>query len=1040
MKQLFACSFLFFHFCLIAQFDHAAFDHITTEEGLSDNAVYQIKSDNKGYLWFATQDGITRFDGTNYKIFENIDEDSSSLYGEVIMDISEGLDGYLWIASNGGGLNRFNPKTETFQHYYLNDKNDFYSASCLLHDSNDQLWLGGYSIGLNSFDKETEQFQSYLMKDNLKYEPENFAKNSVLQIIEDVKDKTILWLGTNDGLFKFNKINKSFERHSLNNWTQGVSCQSIFMEKSETIWIGSWGTGLIKFNTKDGTYKSYYPNVYAFEIEKDFMQNVVFDIDKLDENQLLLSTRTMGLAIFNTKEESFSFLKNDPKNPSSLLSNEINNCYISPDNNIWISSFAKGVNRLKQENNKIYFKKLDFAKCLEKENNQITDFAIDENSQILYASSMDCKALSIFDMSEAFNFIKNVPLKGDSEGIKKLFMRSDGKLFVLNHFRSTSAEESDLLFYDPDMEEILDFNHPFINDIVQDEGFFIATDMIEDKNNVVWIGTEFQGLIKWDYKKDVFTKYLKEEEEENQNWLDSTIRISQIIASQNGNIWISTLDSAVYEFDVESESFTNYTVTLNRNHTAKLWRTTSIGEDENGNIWVGTSADGIRILDPTLGPLQKQKSYGHRNGITDEKIAKITHDSDHNMWISTSNGLFQFNDDTKQFKHYKQSNGIHDPYLIRKALKTSKNGKVLIGQSHGFHYLDINELKVDEEPPDVILNSFKIFEEEKKMDLVIDYIDKIKLNYDENFFTIGFAALNFDPSKEPSYRYQLKGIDPAWIYPSDRRQSASYTNIREGVYEFLISAKNLNGNWNNQARKLIIEIAPPWYRTIWFHLFTFIAIVLLLNLLFKYRLEQRLRIERIRLKLSSDLHDELSGLLTGIAMETDLLKMSIGDEVSKQKLSNISSGSRSAMKRMSDVIWAIDSRKDKFIHLAHRMMEHNEDSLKPLNIVCNFNIENLNNELVLPVNIRENLYYIYKEAINNIIKHAKATEVDIFMGNRAGKFILFIKDNGVGISKKNTRKGQGLSNIIMRADRIKAKVDFKTDDGYTIILRMNKIS
>lgn len=336
-----------------------------------------------------------------------------------------------------------------------------------------------------------------------------------------------------------------------------------------------------------------------------------------------------------------------------------------------------------------------------------------------------------------------------------------------------------------------------------------------------------------------------------------------MISSENGNIWLSTLDNAVYEFDVETETFRNFNIKLKRNDSINLFRTTSIAEDIKGNIWLGTSADGIRIIDPKKDTNQSLLTYGHQDGITEEKIAHIITDRDKAIWISSSNGLFNFNYDAKTFYHYKQSNGIADSYLTNKGLFARNNGDIFIGQDHGFSYLNIDQLQKNAAEPTLILTSFKVFEEEKKLDKKINYLEKVTLNYAENFFTIAFSNINFDPTQETFFRYQLKGVDPNWIYPSDGRQSASYTDIQEGEYEFIVNARTTNSDWSKHPKAINIIIAAPWYRTYLFYLTLFMVTLSLIWALRNYDLSRvKAKNEANRLseldKLKSELYTNIT--------------------------------------------------------------------------------------------------------------------------------------------------------------------------------------
>ena len=212
-----------------------------------------------------------------------------------------------------------------------------------------------------------------------------------------------------------------------------------------------------------------------------------------------------------------------------------------------------------------------------------------------------------------------------------------------------------------------------------------------------------------------------------------------------------------------------------------------------------------------------------------------------------------------------------------------------------------------------------------------------------------------------------------------------------------------------------------------------IALILAIN---RYQLNQKLKVERLRTKLSSDLHDEVSGLLSGIAMQSELLEIMTTDEKNKSKLGSIAKVSRSAMSRMSDVIWSIDARKDTVGDLLTRMSEHAMDILNPLNIEWKIAVENIDKKNKIPVLLRENLYFIYKEAINNIGKHSAANQVHISFGNYDKQFKMTIHNNGAAkvVPQKSHKKGQGTANMKMRADKINATLTKKTTKGYTVVL------
>ena len=229
-----------------------------------------------------------------------------------------------------------------------------------------------------------------------------------------------------------------------------------------------------------------------------------------------------------------------------------------------------------------------------------------------------------------------------------------------------------------------------------------------------------------------------------------------------------------------------------------------------------------------------------------------------------------------------------------------------------------------------------------------------------------------------------------------------------------------------------MNVGQIFYKSWWFILLLLALTGLLVYSFSLIRLRQKLRMEKLRTRLSSDLHDEVSGLLSSIAMQSDVLGMMTKDDRIRERLRNMGEVSRKAMTKMSDVIWSIDSRKDRVEDLLQRMREHADDVLFPINIQYTLHVQSIGFQRTIPADIRQELFFIFKEGVNNIAKHSQATRVDIHFGNVNGAFEMIIKDNGNGKTTHTARSGQGLSNLKMRAQRIKADLSINDQEGYTI--------
>ena len=343
--------------------------------------------------------------------------------------------------------------------------------------------------------------------------------------------------------------------------------------------------------------------------------------------------------------------------------------------------------------------------------------------------------------------------------------------------------------------------------------------------------------------------------------------------------------------------------------------------------------------------------------------------------------------------------------------------------------------------PKVILTKLVYFNDKKnKIENQVKglvALPTIILQPNDKYLELFFSLPDYSNPKNNQYQVKLEGYDEDWVYLGTNN-SIRYSALPAGTYQLLVKGATSKGNWSDESLSINIKVLQAFYKTWQFWLIMSLILGGILQLFNDYQLKQKLKVERIRTKLSSDLHDEVGGLLSGIAMQSELLEMVTSDTNTKLKLNNITKISRSAMSRMSDVIWSIDSRNDSVDDLIARMSEHAMDILDPLCISWQLEVKNINRKKKMSVLLRENLYFIYKEAINNIGKHADASTVNISFANENKQFVLAIHNDGTAkvVSNKSKKQGQGTANMKMRAEKIDAILKRSTTSGFMVKLTM----
>ena len=457
-------------------------------------------------------------------------------------------------------------------------------------------------------------------------------------------------------------------------------------------------------------------------------------------------------------------------------------------------------------------------------------------------------------------------------------------------------------------------------------------------------------------------------------------------------------------------------------------------------LWLGTSK-GLILLDRTTHQLKEV--YEEKDGLVNNSVCGILPDSLGNLWISTFNGLSFFDRKAQRFNNFYESDGLSHYEFNRQAFHIGEAGKFYFGGMNGVNFFDTQELLKTRVGDRLILTKYLKNYADKDSQTVqisnLENLDNIVLPANYSHFELHFAMPNF-LSKEIRYSAWLKNYERDWNFLGNNPK-VRYNKLPAGNYQLHIKAVDAKGNPAQNQLLIPISVKEVFYKETWFQVLMIAGLMLLVWGIGQYHNTQQLKVERLRTKLSSDLHDEVSGLLAGIAMQTDLMQLSINDEDNKSKLEKIGTTSRSAMSRMGDVIWSVDSRKDKFEDLLLRMQEHTAEVLQPLGIDYQFEIGKFNVHKKIGLKLRQNLYLIFKESINNIAKHSTASKATISIENKDNLFQLRIKDNGQ--AKENSasyKTGQGLSNLKMRSEEIQGNLSIYSKNGFEVVLKVRKFA
>lgn len=471
----------------------------------------------------------------------------------------------------------------------------------------------------------------------------------------------------------------------------------------------------------------------------------------------------------------------------------------------------------------------------------------------------------------------------------------------------------------------------------------------------------------------------------------------------------------------------------------------AIAEAEDGAIWLGTRG-GLHRLDPATESL---RFYGRTDGLSSNLIQGIVEDGEGGFWLSTANGLTHLKQEPSgpTFRRYFRSDGLSSDAFNRFAFHRASDGRLYFGGVNGLSAFYPHELADQATDAKVVITQITLYGRgrERLLNKDLEALQEVIVQPNEKGIAVQFALPATTRADRNRFRVKLEGLQTEWV-TLNNEHTARFNNLNAGYYTLHIQGADANGNYAAHIVSLPIRVRQYIYERTWFLVGMGLLITGLVIGVLQSRARERLRSEQLRTQLSSDIHDEVSGLLAGITLQTELLQSYTEDEHLRTRLVGIGEAGRKAMSKMSDVIWSIDSRRDTVADLLQRMQEHADDVLLPLDIRYQFQVEGLQQEKQqrLVGSKRQDIYFIYKEAINNIARHSNATQVSVTISQRSNEFEMLIFDNGTpdyGFdTRRSVKTGQGLANLQMRAQRLDAQLLVETRQGYGIQLKMRRIN
>uniref|UniRef100_A0A7V2ZJL8 Histidine kinase domain-containing protein n=1 Tax=Ignavibacterium album TaxID=591197 RepID=A0A7V2ZJL8_9BACT len=946
------------------------FKKYTEADGLVQGTVREIYQDSKGRMWFGTVDGLSIYDGSEFINYQQED----GLTVPIVSGFLEISDGVMLVATLGNGIEVFlkKPYQKDSVIYTIKEKEYLIDprVNQIKRDKYGNIWICT-EVGITKWLFENNSFTKVIHETNF----DGLGELQVYNVSFGQNEK--VYFATGKGLLEYSNNQYRLIDKEINKKHEPVFY--VFIDSKNTVW----------FSTLSKFYFLKENKFHEFNLQGKSLEAAVNAISERNENELIIGSLGKIIVIKDNRIEVIDE-KNGYTEKASL------SLFLDREDNLWVGSL-EGVSRL----NRSSFRFINNGSVV-LNNPQL----IKTDKQIFLGNSNGLFQIRNFNLARSaeFNQIESFRVIDYlKEGHNNWFATNKGVILI--------NSEKKIIY-----NELNSLPHNFVYSIAK------------DLTGIIWILTQ-GGLA---YIKNGVLYNFKTKSESGwkfsdlncQNILSSTSIRKVVVDSQNTK-WITTWRDGLVR--IRNDSIYRFT----EKDGLKDLRIRSLYLDSHNNLWVGTRFNGVYKYDGTT-----FFNYSTKDGLSSNWIFSISEDYKGNYWFCTSKGICRY--DGKNWIIFGAADGIYGGEILN---CFSKDSIVWFNSwEQIFYYLPdaTDEQKIK---PTVFFKQISLLEDKLQTHeenflpykftpsqlLNIKFkSDPVEINYSNNTIIFEFSGTSYVGEKQVYYIYKLDGFDKNWTEKASRNY-VTYTHLPPGNYTFSVYSINRFGERSETPATFSFTILSPFWLRWWFLASVILLFILLISsinyLVYKSKIKEALRIEKIRSKISTDLHDEIGTSLSSIAIFTELVKREgkFKDEKMKEKLERIENTARELVDKMSDIVWMINPGNDTFNDALLKMKDYALNILESKNIDIAFDLDEVEKNFVLPMELRRNLLLIFKELITNAAKYSNASLVRIglkVINDDSHKIVLVVEDDGIGFDLNLTLNGNGINNIRQRTKNI----------------------
>lgn len=830
-------------FSMKAHAERFRFRHYEVEDGLPSNTIRSVIQDNQGFMWFGTENGLSRFDGLHFKNFNYIADDTTSLGNNYVYSLHEDSQNTFWIGTNEG-VYIYHFESESFSHFSVKTNEGIAISShitAIKEDKEHNIWFATLTQGVFRFDRQQNRLFQYLLSSG-----SNEILNTHMVLSLYIDHQNNIWAAPQRGMGIINRYDPHTDQFSIFPFyiedvnSKEVGIYTIFEDSNHDFWIGTWSHGICKLDRNSG---------YAQPFLKPETPDGISHIHEIAEYKpdILLIGSDDGLSIFNTHTYEHEFMTATEFKSSTLSDKFVYPIYTDKEGGLWVGTYYGGINYAPpHRGNMVGYSHSNYQNSVG--GNIISCFCEDDSGNIWIGS--DDGGLSYFN-PQTKSFTNYRPDKSGNSlsyhNIHAVCLNNDqlwigtysGGLNILN------LKTRQFKHY------VSNLNDPYS---LKDNSIY---SIYKDQDDI-WIGS-MSEIYLYNREKDNFT-------------LMKNIGITtiDIISDPDGYIWFATLGAGLFRYDKNKKLWARYQHIPGDTTSIPHNQINTLHIDTDNTLWIGTD-NGLARYDKatdTFTTIQLNIDY---------KIISYIRNINGKLWITTNNGLINYDPVDGSLKRFFKSDGLQSNQFNIKAGLLSSSGELYLGTINGFNVIHPDEITENNHIPPIYITNIQVFNRDLNIDtygLLTQsalYTEKIELSHKENVFNIEYVALSYNSPSKNQYKYWLEGFDKDWNEVGNQ-QKATYTNLPAGKYIFHVKGSNNDGIWNDLGASITVIIHPPFWQTpLAYVLYTSLILGILGFIIFQIRRRGEKKhlehMKQLQIEKDKELHEAKINFFTLVAHE-----------------------------------------------------------------------------------------------------------------------------------------------------------------------------